>query len=372
MSFRRWILLLLLPSAGLAGAPTMDASIAPGAVWESFDVGSTAYRHVKLLSVNARTIVIRHEGGMASIRLRDLSPEWQARFHYDPVAEAAAEQSLQAAPKPAAIAPRPTAKKGAPTLETLFQQFGKPAEVRPEVDLRQKFFQLQLGVKDQGHRPSCAVFAVVSALEFQSAELSGKPEKFSEEYLIWAVRQTTQRLPVAGEPAEPAVEDKDEGFTLSEVVSALRAYGIPRQSSMPNTFGSKITAIEDPPARIVEEARNHQRVFIHAVPGRDASTRINNVVLALNAGLPVPIGVAWPNYRSIRTGFVSGQKPMAGSGHAITLVGYRSSTGKIEDAVFLFKNSWGVDWGQGGYGTMSYGYLSNYLNDAVLLEVQAG
>jgi C1A family cysteine protease len=113
-------------------------------------------------------------------------------------------------------------------------------------------------------------------------------------------------------------------------------------------------------------------VFVHAVPGRDAPTRINNVILALNAGLPVPIGVAWPNYRSMRTGFLSGQKPMAGAGHAITLVGYRSPTGRIEDAVFIFKNSWGVDWGQGGYGTMSYAYLNNYLNDAVLLEILSG
>jgi len=42
---------------------------------------------------------------------------------------------------------------------------------------------------------------------------------------------------------------------------------------------------------------------------------------------------------------------MADGGHAVTLVGYKSATGRIEDAVFIFKNSYGVDWGQGGYGT---------------------
>src|SRR4051812_11531968 len=346
MSFRAWILVFFFPALGFGGAAAADAAIAPGTSFETFSVGPATYVHVKVLSVNARTLVIRHDGGMASIRLRDLSPEWQARFHYDPAAEAAAEQSLQAAPKPAVGPPRVATRKGPAPLEALLQQFGKPAEIRAEVDLRPKFFELHLAVKDQGYRPSCAVFAVVSALEFQNAELSGKAEKFSEEYLIWAVRQTTQHLPTASDSAEAVAEDKDEGFTLSEVVSALRAYGIPLQATMPNTFGSKINAIENPPATIVNEARNHQRVFVHALPGRDAPTRINNVILALNAGLPVPIGVAWPNYRSMRTGFLSAQKPMAGTGHAITLVGYRSATGRIEDAVFIFKNSWGVEWGQ--------------------------
>ena len=143
--------------------------------------------------------------------------------------------------------------------------------LQAEVDLRPRFFQLELGVKNQGHRPSCAVFAIVSALEFQNAELTGKVEKFSEEYLIWAVRKSVRRLPsaAAAAPADPGGEEyQDEGFALAEVVAALRAYGIPLQASMPNTFGSRIESIEDPPPAIVQEARSHQRVFVHQVPGR--------------------------------------------------------------------------------------------------------
>jgi hypothetical protein len=214
---------------------------------------------------------------------------------------------------------------------------------------------------------------VVSALEFQNAELTGRVDRFSEEYLIWAVRQTVQRTPPPGGPdGGEATEDADEGFALGEVVEALRAYGIPLQSTMPNTFGSKINAIENPPPAVIEEARRHQRVFVHRLPGRDAATLINNVVQALNAGVPIPVGMAWPNYRSIRTGYLSGQKPQSGGGHAVTIVGYKCPTGRIEDAVFLFKNSWGPQWGQGGYGTVTYGYLRNYLDDAIVLEVQPG
>jgi hypothetical protein len=282
-----------------------------------------------------------------------------------------------------AAAPLPPAQRGpAPgtpprrddRFDNVLRRFGQPAEIRAEVDLRPKFFQLELGVKNQGRRPSCAIFAVVSALEYQNAELAGKAEKFSEEYLVWATRKSVQRIPPPGGAgaAEEAKEDADEGFSLSEVVNALRGYGIPLQATMPNTFGKKIGAIEEPPASVIQEAQNHHRVFVHPVPGRDRATRINNLVHALNAGIPVAIGVAWPNYRSLRGGFLDRQKPQSGSGHAITLVGYKAPSGRLEDAVFVFKNSYGVDWGQGGYGTATYVYLESNLDEAVLLEVQPG
>lgn len=342
---------------------------------DSLTAGATTYHQVQVRSVNTRTLLITHSGGMASVRLRDLTPAWQRRFHYDPALEAAAEQaSRNGPPLPAMARPSPAPAVTTPSkFDALLQQFGQPALVQQEVDLRPKFFQLELGVKNQGRRPSCAIFAIVSALEFQNAESAGKVEKFSEEYLSWAVKKTVQRLPAPGTAPADATdnkEDKDEGFALSEVVAALRAYGIPLQASMPNTFGRKIGAIEEPSPAVINEARSHQKVFVHLLPGRDPATRINNVVQALNAGVPVAVGLAWPNYRSIRNGYLSGQKPMPEGGHAVTLVGYKSGTGRLEDAVFIFKNSWGADWGQGGYGMVTYGYLSQHLNDAVLLEVQ--
>jgi C1A family cysteine protease len=140
---------------------------------------------------------------------------------------------------------------------------------------------------------------------------------------------------------------------------------------MPNTFGRRIEAIEEPPAEIVHEAREHQRVFAHQLPGRDRATLINNVVHTLNSGVPVAVGVAWPMTR-IFNGYLNTQAAAPNRGHAVTLVGYKSATGRIEDTYFIFKNSWGPKWGQGGYGTVTYNYLQNYLFDAVLLEVQRG
>lgn len=367
---------LVLAGALAGGAAAADSSIAAGDKLAALPVGTTTYREVVIRSINPRTIVITHAGGMSSIRLRDLSPDWQGRFGYDPVAEAAAERSRPVAPAPLRTRPTAAVEPAGPNagpFEELIRSFGTPVTLRAEVDLRARFFEMELGVKSQGRRPSCAVFAVVSALEFQSAQLAPGPQKFSEEYLIWATRKTLAHgtgSAATGAQAEPATEDADEGFSLLEVVAAVRGYGVPPQSAMPNTFGRTMAAITDPPPAVVDEARRHQRVAVHPVPGRDNATRIGNVLHALNAGMPVPVGMAWPNYRLLRSGYLSQQQPRLGSGHAVTLVGYRAPGDRIEDVVFIFKNSWGVDWGQGGYGLVTYGYLQQHLQSAVVLEVR--
>ncbi len=370
-------------------APVLPASASPPAVptgqgvsLGTLTVAGTTYRHVKLLSVNARTIVIMHSGGMASIRLRDLPPDLQARFGYDPAAESAASEALDQANAAAAQRQKenppgrtPARPAGSDSrFDDLLQRFGQKPEIRSEVDLRSRFLQLELGVKDQGRRPSCAVFAVVSALEYQNAELTGQAEKFSEEYLIWATRKTLNRTFPPAETSDPGkpnlADDADEGFSLSDVVLALRAYGIPPQSAMPNAGYSKMTDIQEPSAGLIDQAHTHRRVFVHLIPGRDPAARIDNIILALNAGMPVAIGLRWPNYRSIRAGFLSEQAPMANSAHAVALVGYADPDGQPEDTVFVFKNSWGPAWGEAGYGRATYRYLRANLLDGALLEVQ--
>ncbi len=81
--------------------------------------------------------------------------------------------------------------------------------------------------------------------------------------------------------------------------------------------------------------------------------------------------MAWPNYRAARSAYLDGQTPLKYARHAVTIVGYRSKGGGLEGTEFIFKNSWGASWGRGGYGTVTYAYLRNHLDDAVLLEVQS-
>lgn len=381
-----WVLLLaalfLAPAGTSAPAPTPGA-VPPGQGVNlgTLRVGAITYRQVTLMSVNARTIVIRHSGGMASIRLRDLPPELQSRFGYDPAAESAANEALNRASEPPTM-PRqqPAGVRAKPAdsgskFEELLMRFGQKPELRDETSLRPRFLQLDLGVKDQGRRPSCAVFAVVGALEYQNAELTGQAEQFSEEYLLWATRQTLHReLPAVSDSSSDRTElseGADEGFSLADVLLALRIYGIPPRSAMPNAGYTKMTDTPAPTADLINQARTHRRVFVHRVPGHDTAEQLDNAILALNAGVPVVIGLRWPNERTIRAGIISEQAPLTIGAHAVTLVGYENSGGLSEGTTFVFKNSYGPAWGEAGYGRVTYHYLRNNLLDAALLEVEA-
>jgi hypothetical protein len=355
---------------------TAAGRIAAGESLESLTVDKTVYRDVVIKSVTARTVMFTHRGGLASIKLRELSPEWQERFGYDPAAEQASDEALkraqaerQARLAAAAQAGKAAqAREAASRFERVLQACGQPVTPLVEVDLRPRFRELELHAKNQGRRPSCAIFAVVSAIEFINAENTGKPEKLSEEYLIWATRKSVQR-PDQSEAAMTG-DDADAGFALTEVVMALRSYGIPPERDMPNTMGQALDSIAEPTPEIIAAARSRTQGSVYQVPGRDNATVLNNVVHALNAGLPVAIGTAWPRFFNMRAALLNSQEPSYS--HAVTLVGYRCPTGRIEDATFIFKNSWGADWGANGYGYASYSYLLKHLHTAILLELRTG
>ncbi|HTJ79138.1 MAG TPA: C1 family peptidase [Rariglobus sp.] len=355
-----------------ADSSASPASLGVGATFPVLQVGAATYHDVRVRSVTVRSIVILHRDGLGSIPLHDLSPELQKAFGYSPEAEASADAKISA---PVVSAPKaPVAKhRQISKFDTLLRQFSQPPEIQPEVDLRPRFIDLGLYAKNQGRRPSCAVFAVVSALEFQNADLLGHPEKLSEEYLIWATRKILGRdhpysPATSAETEQPAPSgDEDEGFALVEVVTALRTYGIPLEDHMPDTLGRKMQDITEPAPTLIDEARRHCHVAVYPVP---QATLIGNCIQALNAGIPVVIGIKWPHYASIRAGYLSQQIPMSGYGHAVTLVGYHCPTQSLEDTVFIFKNSWGVQWGAAGFGQVTSAYLKSNLTDAVILEVQ--
>lgn len=368
--------LVLLPAA-------WAASLGPGDKIPELDTGRAVYRDVVIRSVNARTVTFVHSGGLASLPLRGLPLEWRQKFGYDPAAEAQAERKYEQDRERAESLLRAEAKHAQAERNTALRQryeqllLFKPGEVvaKELVDMRPRFNELSLGVKNQGLRPSCAVFAVVGALEYLNAEIAGKPERLSEEYLIWATLSLVQRpSPIEGAlvPSEDVAEPAriDTGFSLEEVATALRSYGIPTAASMPNTFGKGIREIPTPGPALVEEARTRRQVYVYRVPGRDSAAVLPRVVQALNLGIPVPIGLQWPHYATLRHGYLSEQQPIPGYAHAVTLVGYRCTTGRLQDCVFIFRNSYGNRWGQAGYGTATYGYLQRCLRNAILLEVQ--
>jgi hypothetical protein len=387
------LLLAPAPCAHASDTASAPAPLVAGSTLDSLTFGKITYTQVRVRTVSAQTAMIQHAGGIASLRLRDLTPDLQQRFGYNPDA-AAAEAEKQKAATTAAAELRQrqlAAQKKIPVArppettpaeiddsktDQLLRSLGQPPEVRTKVDLRPRYNELGLWIKNQGFRPSCAVFAVVSALEFQSAEITGKAERFSEEYLLWATYKLLNKKP-RGIPEQTTsravipedLEKSDEGFLLREVVTALRTYGIPTRDRLPyQVWGGNEN--DAPAAEIIQEARTARRVSIHPLPGRDPESLTVNAIHALNQGIPVAIGLIWPDSVPYKSGYIDRQKATKGYGHAVTLVGYKSDRGTLEDTVFTFKNSYGTEWGIDGYGFVTYRYLIENITEAIVLEIQ--
>ena len=379
----RWAAKLLVGLCCLFEQPVI-AQV--GATFETLDVKGTVYRAVKVLSVSPSTITIRHSEGVSQVAFRSLSPELQRQLGYNPAEEELHELLLATEKKQqlrqtARIArsgeraTRPGSKLSDSPVGRALARFGTAPTVAP-MDLRPRYRELELGTKNQGLRPSCAVFAVVSALEFQNAAAAGHAEKLSEEYLIWAVRRTLgipagEKRRFSNGTGADEEDERDAGFSLDEVLSAVRAYGVPLQSELPNTFGLGMENIPEPGESVIASARERREVSTYMVPGVNNEVKIANIMHALNEGVPVVVSLRWPHWRSLRAPTLSEQAPMEGYSHAVTVVGYLCETGNPEDVRFIFKNSWGVRWGVGGYGFAERRYLRRHLLNAVVIEVRA-
>lgn len=342
----------------------------PGAVGDRYEIlegKEQTYQRVQVREITPQGLIIFHKGGISQVPFSDLPQTIREKYGYSAAEEAAYLEERQARESKAAIA-KPTRTPDAPETASILDQFGTTPTLYAALDMRRAFNSMNLPVKDQGRRPSCAVFAVVSALEFENAKVADQPQKLSEEYLIWATRETLG-IPGEGDPNYDPNRDGDLGFTLTEVVQAVRRYGIPEAADMPNTFGKSMARIRPPKADTIEKARARRKLTSTYVTGRGNAERIQNLLHALNAGVPVVVGVLWPHEATLRSApLLSKQSPQYG--HAVTLVGYKSDTGKVEDTLFLFKNSWGPGWGINGHGWITYEYLEKNLQSAVVLEVQ--
>ncbi len=342
------------------------------------EAGDKVFYNVIVRKVQPDSIIIQHKDGLAKVPMELLPPEWQKQLGYNPeVAEAYREaqqereeriRAQQEAEARAIAEKKATLPKEGTVADRVLPLFGTTPRPQQRVDMRPEFQQYDLYAKDQGRRPSCSVFSVVSALEFQLARNRQQPERLSEEYLIWATRKSLGMEQAVLDDPSDLTGDDDLGFTIMEVVQALRAYGIVTADDMPNTFGKRMAEIDTPDADAINAARQRQEVYAYQVTGRSNTDRLQGIVHLLNEGVPVVIGLAWPHYRSLRSPLLSRQTPREGSAHAVTLVGYKCENGRLMSARFLFKNSWGPGWGNGGYGWVTWEYLDKHLYSAFFLD----
>ena len=196
------------------------------------------------------------------------------------------------------------------------------------------FRSVLLDVRDQGPRPTCLAHAVTAAHEH--ARSSGV--HLSPEYLHFFA-DTANSL---------------SARSIDQIAKALQSEGQAKESDCPYLLA-------DPPSGW--KPSSGVPVFKHASEPKmpDPGT----IELLIRAGCAPVLGITLPEsffdphapWVILSAGKIRGL-------HAVTCAGIGRHLG---DRIFLIRNSWGADWGDGGYAWLDDNFLARHLKQVLLL-----
>jgi len=199
-------------------------------------------------------------------------------------------------------------------------------------------------VMDQGNLGTCVLHATASALEFTHASVTKKTLRreldfpVSRLFLYYEARKAIDTL------------GEDSGCNIRDAMRVLYNVGGPRESGW--KYDESMFTVK-PPAGAYRSAPYHKITSYQSVGVNLAEMRT-----ALINKMPIVIGVSvfdsWP------MGLGQPVVPMPGNyesmigGHAVLVVGYDDVQRR-----FKFLNSWGEEWGMGGFGFIPYDYAAD-------------
>lgn len=229
-----------------------------------------------------------------------------------------------------------------------------------KLDLGPEFIKLGIQVRAQGERDTCSLFAITALVDFECSRsgLHANP-RLSEEFLIWAANEATG---LTGDQA-----------MFSEAVCGLNRFGLCAEGLM--RYERAGDAARKPSEQAIADAKQRSaRWRVVWIKRWDVSRPLRDADLvaikrALSSGHPVACGLRWPIALKGATLLEVPPPAAVFDGHSIVFTGYEDDPKMNGGGVFTFRNSHGPEWGQKGYGKMSYAYASAYANDALWLQL---
>ena len=208
----------------------------------------------------------------------------------------------------------------------------------PSVDLR----SLCPPVYDQGQLGSCTANAIAGAIEFDMIRQKISEFTPSRLYIYYNERDIESDITC------------DCGANLADGIDAVSNLGFCPESEWP--YDITQFAIKPSPQCFADGLQNKAISY-----ARVANEIIPSVMkLCLSEGNPFVFGfTVYESFESSEvtsTGVVPMPQPTEKiiGGHAVLCVGYDDTKG-----VFICRNSWGSSWGQNGYFTIPYEYLTS-------------
>lgn len=219
------------------------------------------------------------------------------------------------------------------------------------IDWRNKDGSNWLGnVMNQGNCGSCVAFASVATLEAQVSIVNGAPwlkPSFSPAALF-----------------ECGGGGCDSGWQLGSAARALKTTGIPDEACMPYRLGSTgedescsmKCADADKRSLKIKGSKSYGGIF-----GGASADAIKKALLEGPMMTSLRVYEDFLQYSSGVYKHVTGS--MVG-GHAVSLVGFDD-----QKRAWLIRNSWGPEWGEGGFAWMSYDDISGIAGEAYHFDV---
>lgn len=212
----------------------------------------------------------------------------------------------------------------------------------PKIDLSVLF--PMWAVYDQGKLGSCTANAIAAALQFDSMKQLEDAPMLSRLFIYYnerVIEQTTQF---------------DSGAQIRDGIKSVNEQGAPPEV----IWAYDISRFTDtPPDDVYDVAKKHEAVEYSRVD----SSNIENIKTVLAAGFPIVFGfTVYDNFESPslrQKGFylsLPTDEMQVIGGHAVVAVGYDDTK---DDGYVKVRNSWGSQWGLGGYYWMPYAYLTD-------------
>jgi hypothetical protein len=228
-----------------------------------------------------------------------------------------------------------TARLGAPR--------GLPGEVSLQSFVRR--------VNNQGQTESCVGQALTKGIDTRLRKMGlNVPEPSAQACYTLAREEETPK----GQPLE------DNGSIAGDAFKAMKNLGCPREMVWP----LNPAVINE---RLSWDVLQDASRFLVLDPYRmneEGASRSDAIANALTQGFPVVFAQQIDNkFFDYTGGTIQLFDPDVAGGHMMCIMGFRPSPGAAGGREFLVINSWGEDWGEGGYCWMHERILADPRSD---------